>query len=335
MKDESQTLFSGVQPTGTLHIGNYLGAIKQFVELQHEYQSFFCVADQHAITMPQDPEELRKNTLDVATMYMAAGIDPKKSVIFVQSHVPAHTELGWILNTLTPLGELERMTQFKEKTGQRGKRGIFAGLFNYPTLMAADILLYQTHKVPVGEDQLQHIELTRSLAERFNNHFGQTFIVPEPLIHTDTARIMGLDDPTKKMSKSASSSANYIALLDPPDEIRKKIKSAVTDSGKQIIYDEKGKPAITNLLRIFSAFAGAPIKDIEKQYAHKGYADFKDDCAEIIIEQLKPLQKKYHELTKDPIHVTHILREGAHRAEAVAEKTFHDVKQKIGFLALD
>src|SRR3989338_2564339 len=235
---------SGIQASGNLHIGNYIGAIKQFVELQDKYKMFAFVADLHAITVPQNPTELRKNTLDAVAIYLACGLDPKKSTLFVQSHVQEHSEFGWILNTLTPLGELERMTQFKEKKeSQTQKHGVLAGLLNYPTLMAADILLYKPDIVPVGEDQLQHLELTRTLARKFNAHFGQTFIEPKALIQKEGARIAGLDDSMKKMSKSASKN-NYIALLDSEEEIRRKIKIAVTDSGSEIKYDEKTKPAI-------------------------------------------------------------------------------------------
>jgi len=242
-----KTIFSGIQPSGNLHIGNYLGAIKQWVDLQNsgEYDNIFCVVDEHAITVTQDPKELRERTLGVAATYIAAGIDPKKTTVFVQSHVPAHTELGWILNTITPFGELERMTQFKEKSENRkAGEGVFAGLFNYPTLMAADILLYQTESVPVGEDQVQHIELARSIAERFNNKYGQTFAVPKPRLTKATARVMSLTDPTKKLSKSDEGDKSRINLSDSPDAIRSKIKSAVTDSGSDIRYDIKEKPAL-------------------------------------------------------------------------------------------
>lgn len=332
-KNKSQVLFSGIQPSGILHIGNYLGAIKQWVELQDTYRSFFCIVDEHAITVPQDPKELRENTLKTAMMYLAAGIDPKKSTIFVQSHVPTHTELGWILNTMTPLGELERMTQFKEKAGdQRKKTGVFAGLFNYPTLMAADILLYKTNIVPVGGDQLQHVELTRSLAERFNNRFGETFAIPKAMVSKTGARIMGLDDPTKKMSKSAPSPDNYISLLDVPEEIRRKIKIAVTDSGTEIKYDEKQKPAISNLLAIYHLFSGRPVGDLEKEYRGKGYAEFKQNLGDIIIKALKPLQERHRELEKNEDEVLKILHNGADAARNIADKTLHEVKERVGFL---
>ncbi|MFY9461721.1 MAG: tryptophan--tRNA ligase [Candidatus Sungiibacteriota bacterium] len=361
MKDK--ILFSGIQPSGILHIGNYLGAIKQWVELQDQYRSFFCVVDEHAITVPQDPKELQENTLKTAMIYLAAGIDPKKSTIFVQSHVPAHTELGWILNTMTPLGELERMTQYKDKalrpavrslsgkiisgtppqdttnvrerveqmiTGE-AKKNIYAGLLNYPTLMAADILLYKTNAVPVGEDQLQHVELARSLAERFNNRYGETFVIPKAIVNKSGARIMGLDDPAAKMSKSAQNANNYISLLDSPDEIRKKIKIAVTDSGSEIIYDEKKKPAVSNLLAIYSLFSGKDVNSVENAYNGKGYAEFKEELAEVIVQGLAPLQKRFRELENDKTGVTNVLKEGAKTAREISEKTLKEVKEKMGF----
>lgn len=327
----SKRVFSGVQPSGNLHIGNYLGAIKQFAELQKDREVFLCVVDEHAITVPQDPEKLRFQTLEVVFTYLAAGISPLRSVIFIQSRVPAHAELGWILNTLTPMGELERMTQFKEK--RQKARGVCAGLFNYPTLMAADILLYQTDIVPVGEDQLQHIELTRSLAERFNNRFGKTFTVPEARIKKETARILSLADPKKKMSKSDGSEKGCIFLADAPNAIREKIKAAVTDSGKEIIYDPEKKPAVSNLLAIFSEFSGKSAKELEAAYDGKNYAEFKSDLAEAVVGGLSGLQKKIAELSANKESTLAILREGSAKAAAIAEKTLSDVKQKIGFLA--
>lgn len=324
-------VFSGVQPSGSLHIGNYLGAIKQFAELQKNHEVFLCVVDEHAITVPQDPEKLSSQTLEVVLAYLAAGIDPAKTTVFVQSHVPAHAELGWILNTLTPMGELERMTQFKEK--RQKVQGVYAGLFNYPTLMAADILLYQTDIVPVGEDQLQHVELTRSLAERFNNRFGKTFAIPEARVKKETARILSLTDPKKKMSKSDNAEKSYILLADTPDAIREKIKAAVTDSGKEIVYDPDKKPAISNLLAIFSEFSGKSIKDLEAAYAGKSYAEFKAGLAEAVVAGLTPFQTKFAGLIRNKESALAILREGSVKAAAIAEKTIKDVKQKIGFLA--
>ena len=299
------------------------------MELQKSYHVFPMIADLHAITVPQEPEELHKKILEVAALLIACGIDPKKSVVFVQSHVSAHAELGWILNTMTPVGELERMTQFKEKTE---KAGVLAGLLNYPTLMAADILLYQAQTVPVGDDQIQHLELTRTLAKKFNNRFGDTFTIPQTLIQKDTARLMGLDDPSKKMSKSAGSANNYIAMLDSTEEIRRKIKIAVTDSEKEVTYDEDGKPAIANLMRIYRAFSDMAVDEIEKKYSGKGYGDFKNDLAELLVEKLTPIQKRYTELSRDESSIRAILASGAASANTIADKTLRDVQQKIGFV---
>ena len=270
---QNQVVFSGIQPSGNLHIGNYLGAIKQFVELQNTNEAIFCIVDHHAITVPQNPDELRKNILDVAKIYLACGIDQEKTTVFIQSHVSAHVELGWILNTMTPLGELYRMTQFKDKTeNKKQKDSVLAGLLNYPTLMAADILLYNTTHVPVGDDQRQHVEFTRMIAQKFNNRFGDVFVLPQAQIQKETMRVMGLDDPAKKMSKSATSANNYIALLESPEEIRRKIKIAVTDSGKEIKYDKKSKPAISNLMDIYGAFSGMATAEIENKFKNYGYA---------------------------------------------------------------
>lgn len=326
-------IFSGVQPSGNLHIGNYLGAIKNWVKLQNDYESIFCIVDLHAITVPQDPEELRKKTIEVAKIYLAAGINPEKSTIFIQSHVPEHTELTWILNTIIKIPELERMTQFKDKSE---KSGVSVGLFDYPVLMASDILLYSTNLVPVGEDQLQHIEITRTLAKRFNHKFGETFVIPEPYITKEGMRIMGLDDPAKKMAKSAASEYNYIAILDEPETIRKKIMKAVTDSGTEIVYGdnppagEAGKPAIKNLINIYSAFSGKSPKEIEKNYTGKGYADFKRDLAEVVISGLEPIQKSFNKLSDE--EVLDILNKGAEKAKKIASAKMAEVKKKIGLI---
>ncbi|PIR70675.1 MAG: tryptophan--tRNA ligase [Candidatus Niyogibacteria bacterium CG10_big_fil_rev_8_21_14_0_10_42_19] len=330
---KKQTVFSGVQPTGVLHIGNYLGAIRQFVDLQYTNESVFCVVDHHAITVPQVPEEFHENTLKVAMLYIACGIDPKESIVFIQSHSTEHTELAWILNTMTPLGELERMTQFKEKTeGRTKKEGVLAGILNYPTLMAADILLYQTDIVPVGEDQVQHIEFTRMLAEKFNSRYGRTFSVPEAYVQRDTARIMGLDDASKKMSKSAPSSNNYIGLLDSPNEIRQKIAAAATDSGKEVQYNKIKKPAISNLIEIYSAFAESPHSEIEKIYKDKNYYEFKNDLAELLIKKLAPIQEKYKELTKNKKQVLEILYGGSRKSRIISQTTLSQVKEKMGYV---
>jgi tryptophanyl-tRNA synthetase len=319
-------IFSGVQPTNNIHIGNYLGAIRQWAELQEKNDCIFCVVDLHAITVAQKPEILRQNILDVAKTYLALGIDPKKSTIFVQSDVQEHAELAWILNTITKISELERMTQFKDKAKQH-KENINMGLFDYPVLMAADILLYDTNLVPVGEDQTQHVELSRVLGRRFNQMFGETFVIPEAMINKQGARIMGLDDPGKKMSKSAASPANYIALLDSPEIAAKKIMKAVTDSGSEIKAGA-GKPALTNLLNIFSALSGKPVKEIEKEYAGKGYGDFKKGLSQEVNTFLSAFQKKFRALQDG--EVEKILATGAAQARTLAGKKMEQVKIKIG-----
>lgn len=324
---KNQTILSGIRPSGILHIGNYLGALKQWVELQNQYRLFAMIADLHAITTPIAPEELREDTLKTAAFFIACGINPKN--IFVQSHVPAHAELAWILNTITPVGELERMTQFKEK---REDAGALAGLLNYPVLQSADVLLYQADLVPVGEDQLQHLEFTRTLARKFNNRFGKIFKEPGALAPKEAARIMGLDDPTKKMSKSAPSPNNFISLIDSPEEIRRKIKIAVTDSGNEIKYNPETKPAISNLMAIHSALSGMPYEKIEAAYRGKNYAEFKRDLGEIIVQYLSPVQKKYYAARKNEAGLLKILRDGAVRAKKVAQKTLEEAKSKVGFL---
>lgn len=321
-------LLSGIRPSGVMHIGNYLGAIKQWAELQKRFRLFAMIADLHAITTPLNPKELYEKSLETAALYIACGINPKKSVIFVQSHVPAHLELAWILNTITPVGELERMTQFKEK---RKEAGTLAGLLNYPVLQAADILIYQTDVVPIGGDQLQHLEFTRTLARKFNRQFGKTFKEPKAVIQKEAARIMALDDPAKKMSKSVSSPDSYIALLDPPEEIRRKIKIAVTDSGREIRYDEKSKPAISNLMSIYGAFSGLTFPEIEKRYKRKGYAEFKADLAELLVKKLAPIQKKYAALSKNKKAVPKVLQDGAKKASEAAGKTLRQAKERVGF----
>lgn len=322
-------LLSGIAPSGNLHIGNYLGAIKQWVDLQKDYRVLAMVADLHAVTTPQEPKDLEEKSLEVVKLLFACGLDNKKSLVFMQSQVPAHTELGWILNTITPVGELERMTQFKEK---KEKAGVLAGLLNYPVLQAADVLLYQTDVVPVGEDQFQHLELTRTLANKFNNRFGKTFKVPKALAQKETARIMALDDPSKKMSKSAAHPENYIALLDSRAEIHRKIKTAVTDSGKEIRYDPDTKIAVSNLMTIYGAFSGHSFAEIEKKYAGKGYADFKTELAELLVEKLALIQKKYRELSKDKKSILEILHKNAKETSSIANRTLRAVKKKVGFV---
>lgn len=325
-----QRILSGIQPTGVLTIGNYLGALKRFVELQHEADCFFCVVDLHALTMPKDPAELRANTLRVANLYLASGLNPDKASLFIQSHVPAHSELAWLLSCQTGMGELGRMIQFKEKSKNDENAGV--GLFTYPVLMAADILLYQADAVPVGEDQKQHLELARDLAGRFNYRYGEVFKVPEPLItkQESGARIMGLDDPTKKMSKSAPSEMNWIGLLDDPDVIRNKIKRAVTDSGREVCYDPENKPAVSNLMVIYSQFSGLTIEAVRQKYeGGPGYGPFKKDLAEVVVEGLRPLQERYRELQNSG-EAQRALSRGAERANEVAETTLKRAKEALG-----
>ena len=324
-------IFSGVAPSGVIHLGNYLGAIRNWLELQDKYRSIFCVVDEHALTIHQPPKKLKEKILEVAAIYLAAGLNPKKSTIFIQSQVPAHAELCWILNTIAKIPELERMTQFKEKS-QEHRQEVNFGLLDYPVLMAADILLYQTDLVPVGQDQKQHVELTRTLARRFNKIYGKTLTIPQPLIKKQGAKIMGLDNPLKKMSKSALNPYNYIALIDSPEIIRDKIKKAVTDSGKDIKYDHQNKPAISNLLTIYSLLANQSIKSLEARYRDSGYADFKNDLAEEIIKSLDPFQKKYRRLIKKPDDLKKVLAEGALKANKIAQKTIKEVKNKIGLI---
>jgi len=325
-------VFSGIQPTGALHLGNYLGAIRNFVAMQETHDCIYCVVDLHAITARQTKAELKRNTLDTANMFLAAGIDPQRSIVIVQSHVAQHSELAWILNTVAYMGELSRMTQFKDKTGGGEGESIGVGIFDYPVLMAADILLYQADAVPVGEDQKQHVELTRDLAERFNNAFGRAFVVPEPIIRTAGARIMGLDDPTRKMSKSAESAYNYIALTDSPDEIRRKIRRAVTDSGTEV-RAAPDKPALTNLLTIYGLLAGEPIETVVARYEGKGYAVFKKDLAEVVVDALAPFQRRMTELAADKGFTLDVLRDGAERATAIAERTMQRVRDRMGFVS--
>ncbi|MFC1931901.1 tryptophan--tRNA ligase [Chloroflexota bacterium] len=319
-------IFSGIQPTGNIHIGNYLGAIKRWVDLQAEFDSIFCVVDLHAITIPQEPRELKSKIRELAGLLFAAGIDPKISMLFVQSHVSAHAELTWILNCFVPMGWMRRMTQFKEKS-QKRREEVSVGLFDYPALMAADILLYNTDVVPVGEDQKQHVELARDIAQRFNSIYGKTFKLPKPVIPETGARIMGLDDPTQKMSKSEPGSG--IFLLDSPDDIRSKIMRATTDSLREIRFDE-ARPGIYNLLVIYELFTGMGRKEIEARFEGKGYADLKRELAEVVVEGLGPLQSRYREITADPSYLDSLLAEGANKVRALAEKTLALVKDRVG-----
>ena len=321
-------ILTALQPSGTLHIGNYFGAIEPAVELQKEGQLFMFVVDYHAITIPQDPAELRKNILFGAAAYLACGIDPKKTILFQQSQVPQHTELGWILSCQTHLGEAERMTQFKDKSKGKGEN-VSVGLLTYPILMAADILLYDTDVVPVGEDQKQHVELARDLAIRFNSKFGETFVIPKPQIRSEGSRVMGLDDPTKKMSKSATSAKNFISLMDDAETIRKKIKSATTDSGSDIRYNED-RPGLANLLTLYSLLAKKPVTAVENDYIAKGYGDFKADLAELLILWLKPLQAEINGYLKHEDELIKILNEGSAKAREYAERKMKQVRERVG-----
>lgn len=327
---EKKIVFSGVQPSGALTIGNYIGALRNFGELQDQYDCNYCIVDMHAITVPQEPKKLRRNTLDVLAMYMASGIDPEKSTLFIQSHVPAHAELSWILNTITYMGQLNRMTQYKEKS-RKSEENLNAGLFTYPVLMAADILLYQADYVPVGDDQKQHLELARDLAERFNNRYSETFVVPEPLIKEFGARIMSLQDPTSKMSKSDSDENAFILLQDSKDKIAKKIKRAVTDSLGEVNYSDE-QPGLKNLINIYSVLSGKEVDEIVDLYRGKGYGTFKNELAEVVVEALDPVQSTYNDLLANKDFLEKIYSEGAMKAENKARKTLRKVYKKIGFI---
>lgn len=322
-----KTIFSGIQPTGNVTLGNYIGAMKQFVDLQNDYDCYFCIVDQHAITQPQDRLQLRKSIKSLAALYLAVGLDPEKATLFIQSEVPAHAQAGWMMLCVAYIGELERMTQFKDKSA--GKEAVSAGLLTYPPLMAADILLYKTDLVPVGEDQKQHLELTRDLAERFNKKYNDIFTVPEVRIPKIGARIMSLADPTKKMSKSDPNQKAFITLLDDPKVIEKKIKSAVTDSEGIVKFDKENKPGVSNLLSIYSILSGLSIEDLEKKYEGKGYGDFKADTAAAVINALQPIQEKYYSLVESD-ELDEILDRGAERANAQAGKMIKKMESAMG-----
>ncbi|WP_373897667.1 tryptophan--tRNA ligase [Haloimpatiens sp. FM7315] len=325
-------IFSGIQPSGELTIGNYLGALKNWVKLQDEYDCYFCVVDLHAITVKQEPKDLRRRTLELLAIYIAAGIDPRKNTMFIQSHVPQHAEAAWLLNCIAYMGELQRMTQFKDKSSKQGSgASVNAGLLNYPVLMAADIILYQTDLVPVGKDQKQHLELTRNLAERFNGLYSDTLKVPDPYIPKAGAKIMDLQEPTKKMSKSSDNPNAYILMMDPPEVIKKKISRAVTDTLGVIKYSDE-QPGIKNLINILSAIKGLNPEEIELEYQGKGYAELKNDVAEAIIGELKPIQDKVKELVNDKEYLKNIYKEGAEKARYIANKTLRKMKKKIGFI---
>lgn len=326
-------VLSGIQPTAdSFHFGNYLGALRQWVDLQRDHQPFFFIADLHAITVEQDPKVLRQRTLVAAAQLLAAGVDPARSAIFVQSQLPEHAQLGWVLNCLTGFGEARRMTQFKDKSAKQGEGAASVGLFTYPILQAADILLYRPHYVPVGEDQRQHLELTRDLAQRFNSRYKKTFRLPEPYILKSTAKIYDLQNPEKQMSKSIGGSG-CIWLLDDPKVTAKRIRSAVTDSGSEIRFDVEAKPGISNLLTIHSALSGEPVSALEEQYAGKGYGDLKGDVAELVVGFVTPFRERTLELLDDQDHLMKVLAQGAETAGSVARATLRDVYQRVGFVA--
>jgi tryptophanyl-tRNA synthetase len=333
MNTHRPVVFSGMQPSSdSLHLGNYLGALVNWVALQDDYDPIYCVVDLHAITVPQDPAALRANVRSTAAQYLAAGVDLDRSTLFVQSHVPAHAELAWVLSTITGFGEASRMTQFKDKSAKQGGEGTTVGLFTYPVLMAADILLYGTQLVPVGDDQRQHLELTRDLAGRFNSRYGDTFVVPDALIPKESARIYDLQDPTAKMSKSADSESGLVRLMDDPAVTAKKFRSAVTDTGREVRYDPAGKPGISNLLDILAAVTARPITDLELEYEGRGYGDFKKDVAEAVVDRLGPIRARTLELLEDPAELDRLLAIGAQKAGDRAERMLRTVYDRVGLL---
>ena len=333
MLNERPVIFSGVQPSGNLTIGNYLGAIKNFPIYSEQYKCFYCVVDQHAITVRQIPAELRRRTYETLALYIACGLDPEKNTLYVQSHVPAHTEMAWMLNCFTMFGELSRMTQFKDKS-QKHADNINAGLFTYPTLMAADILLYQTDVVPIGADQKQHLELARNVAERFNQIYPDTFVVPEPLIAKSGAKIMSLAEPTQKMSKSDENENAVVRILDAPDVIMRKFKRAVTDSEASVVFDPENKPGVSNLLTIYSCFSGKTIEEAEKEFEGKGYGDFKTAVGEVCCDKLIPVQEEFKRILADKAYLEEVMKKGSEEASYFARKTISKVKRKLGFVQI-
>ena len=330
MEGDKKVIFSGIKPSGDLTLGNYIGAIKNWVKLQEDYECYFCVVDLHAITVKQEPKDLRKRTLEILAIYVASGIDPEKNTLFIQSHVPAHSEAGWLLNCYTYMGELGRMTQYKDKSKNSGE-SISAGLFNYPVLMAADILLYQTNLVPVGKDQLQHLEIARDIGERFNKTYSDTFVIPEPYIPKTGAKIMDLQDPSKKMSKSEENVNGYILIMDPPEVIRKKVNRAVTDSIGEVKYNDE-QLGVKNLMTILMTITGKSVEEIEEKYEGLGYAEFKSDVAEAIVSELEPVQIKIKEYIGNKDYLEGIYKKGAEKANYVANKTLRKMQKKIGFI---
>jgi tryptophanyl-tRNA synthetase len=324
-------VLSGIQPSGDFHIGNYIGAVRHWVADQDRNDCFYLLVDLHAITLPQDPKELRERTIELAAILLAAGIDPERSTLFLQSHLAEHAELSWVLQCVATFGELRRMTQFKEKTAKGQESSSSAGLFAYPVLQAADILLYRTDKVPVGEDQRQHLELTRDIAQRFNRRFGETFVLPQATIPPVGAKIMDLQNPEAKMSKSSESPQGTLAILDPPEELARKVRTAVTDSGREVVARED-KPAITNLLTIYATVSGQAIEALEERYRDSGYAQFKSDLADELVAFLEPFQRRYRELREDPGEIARLLGIGSEKARAIASEMLARAYDKVGFL---
>ncbi len=333
MIDNRPVSYSGVQPSGNLTIGNYLGAIKNFPIYSEQYKCFYCVVDQHAITVRQVPAELRRRTYETIALYIACGLDPEKNTLYVQSHVPAHTEMAWMLNCFTMFGELSRMTQFKDKS-QKHADNVNAGLFTYPVLMAADILLYQTNVVPIGADQKQHLELARNIVDRFNQLYPDTFTMPEPIIAKSGAKIMSLAEPTQKMSKSDENENAVVRILDTPDAIMRKFKRAVTDSDSSIIFDPEKKPGVSNLLTIYSCFSGKTIEEAEREFDGKGYGDFKTAVGQVCCDKLIPVQEEYKRILADKAYLEEVMKKGADEASYYARKTLSKVRRKLGFVNL-
>jgi len=325
-------IFSGIQPTGDPHLGNYSGGFRQYASTQERGEAFFCIVDLHAITIPYEPEALRKGTLDIGAMLFASGLDPDRSTVFAQSHVKAHAEAAWLLSAVTSYGQLGRMTQFKEKASEH--EFVSAGLFTYPVLMAGDILLYQADTVPIGDDQRQHLELSRDVAQRFNARFGETFVVPEGVYPEEGARVMNLQEPNVKMSKSRGSAQGTVLMLDPPDVIRKKFKSAVTDSGTDVRHDPDEKPGVSNLIEILSVATGESFADIERRYDGSGYGAFKSDVAEAVVELLDPIRRRYEEIRADEAELTRLLGVGAEKARAASAPTLEAMYDRMGFVRL-
>ena len=326
-----KVILSGIQSTGKLTLGNYLGAIDNWVHMQEQYDCYYMIANLHTLTVRNNPEELKNNTLKILATYIAAGLDPEKNTLFIQSHIKEHSELAWILNCYTYMGELSRMTQFKDKSAKHADN-INAGLFTYPVLMASDILLYQADLVPVGEDQRQHLEITRDIAQRFNKIYGDTFVIPEAYVRKTSSKIMGLQDPTSKMSKSSTNPNDVVFIEDEPEVILKKFKKAVTDSENKVKFDPSNKPGVSNLMQIYASITGKSMEDIEKEFENRGYGDFKITVANSVIDKLKPIQEKYKQILEDEQYLEKIYTQGAENARKLASKTIQDVKNKIGIL---